>query len=212
VADQLVNAGLKSSTMKTYATAQRSFVTFCETHGLCPVPSSDATLILYVAHLFSCGLKGSSIKVYLAGVRNLHVARGIDFPAYSPKLQLALKGSVNLSDSPNRKMPITFPVLACIVEILIGRHDELMLKSAMSLAFFGCFRAGELCLPDHIAFDPLVHLTCGDIQIFELGKYMTITLKQSKTDVQKVGVTVHVGCSGNSICAFCYMLSYVHIH
>ena len=92
-------------------------------------------------------------------------------------------------------MPITFNVLKEIFVNLEGRHDEIMLKCAMSLAFYGCFRAGELCLADTVKFNPAVHLTCGDVTFHHESKYLTLCLKSSKTDRLNVGVPVHVGCS-----------------
>jgi hypothetical protein len=208
VAGRLVDSGLKPSTLKTYASAQRGYIRFCEDHALVAVPTTNPTLLLYVAHLFARGLKGSSIRVYLAGVRNLHVTRAVPFPDYTPQLQLALRGAVNLSASPIRKLPITYDVLVDILEFLKGRHDAVMLKAVMTLAFFGCFRAGELCLPDRTHFDAKLHLTCGDLSFNEVESYITVTLKRSKTDKSNTGVGVHVGCSGGVVCAFCLLLSY----
>jgi hypothetical protein len=99
-------------------------------------------------------------------------------------------------------------VLSEIVPFLEGRHDELMLKSAMFLAFFGCLHAGEICLSDKVVFDSDVHLTCGDIVFHVLERFLVLTLKRSKTDVKNAGVVIHVGCSGVAVCAFCVLLKY----
>ena len=56
VAGHLMDSGLKASTLKTYASVQRSYVQFCELHSLTPVPTSDETLMLYVAYLYNRGL------------------------------------------------------------------------------------------------------------------------------------------------------------
>ena len=173
-----MEAGLKPSMQKTYLSAQKRYIKFCDSLALTPVPTSNATLLLYVASLHARNLKGSSICVYLAGVRNLNVSRGIDYLVYSPQLQLALKGSVNLSDPPSRKLPITFVVLSEIELFLEGRHDELMLKSAMFLVFFVCMRAGEICLPDKSVFDSKVHLTCDDIAFNIPDKYIVCILSR----------------------------------
>ena len=87
-----------------------------------------------------------------------------------------------------------------------------MLKSVMSLAFFGCFRAGELCQPDTVNFDPKLHLTFGDIT-FDLGNsQISLFLKQSKTDRTNTGVEVRIGCSSHAICAYCLLSQYVQRH
>ena len=49
VAERLVEAGLKPSTQKTYLSAQKSYIKFCDSLALTPVPTSNATLLLYVS-------------------------------------------------------------------------------------------------------------------------------------------------------------------
>jgi hypothetical protein len=166
----------------------------------------------YVAFLFAKGLKGSTIKVYLSALRSLHVFSNLVPPIHSEKLLLALKGATKLSTPPDRKLPITYQLLSEILPNLAGRHDELMLKTAMCVTFFGCFRAGEVCLPDKDTFNAGQHLTYGDITIDTLVTTITIKLKQSKTDTLNQGVTVKIGCSGTEVCAYCLMRRYMVQH
>jgi hypothetical protein len=95
---------------------------------------------------------------------------------------------------------------------LKGRHDALLLKTAMCLAFFGCFWAGELCLPDKESFSARQHLTYGDVTLDTHLSTATIRLKQSKTDTLNQGVMVKVGCSGTSTCAYCLLLRFSGQH
>ena len=87
----LVN-GLAKSTRRTYSAAQRRFLEFCfwsgQVHsGGSPLPASEWTLILFITEL-SRSLKASSIKVYLSGVRSLHVENGFDNPLTNrPRLE-----------------------------------------------------------------------------------------------------------------------------
>jgi integrase len=119
---------------------------------------------------------------------------------------------VKLSQPPVRKWPITFEILLELFDFLKGRHDELMLKCAMSLAFFGCFRAGELCLADNVTFDNSKNLTCGDIEFNRSEKFLTVLLKSSKTDRNNTGVKVHVGCSTHKVCAYCLLVEFSENH
>ena len=151
-----------------------------------------------------------SIRVYLAGIRGLHVMQGFPVPIYSERLQLALKGAQKLSSPPDRKAPITFKILCQIFPLLEGRHNEMLLKSVMALAFFGCFRLGELCLADGKPFIHTKHLCVNDITLDERELCLTVHLKQSKTDVENAGVNVFIGCSKDSLCcAYCSMKSYL---
>jgi hypothetical protein len=169
-------------------------------------------LLKYVAFLYQKGLKGSTIKVYLSAVRSLHVFNDISPPVHSEKLLLALKGAARLSKPPDRKLPITYQVLSEILPNLDGHHDELMLQAAMSLCFFGCFRAGELCLPDKESFSAGQHLTFSDITVNIDLSTITVNLKRSKTDTMNKGVIVKVGCSGTPVCAYCLTRRYLSQH
>ena len=82
----------------------------------------------------------------------------------------------------------------------------------MCLSFFGCFRAGELCLTDNDKFSPKTHLTFKDCVIDTSLRSVAITLKHSKTDSFSEGVIVKIGCSGTPICAFCLTSQYLATH
>ena len=59
------------------------------------MPTSEPTLLLFVSYLASRNLSYPTIKVYLAGIRSLHVATGYDVTFHSqltPRLHQVLKG------------------------------------------------------------------------------------------------------------------------
>ena len=149
----LIKHALKDSTRSTYSSAQRRFISFCEKFSLSPLPASEETLLCFVSLLYREGLKGSSIHVYMSAVKNLHAHCGLCYPEFTPRLSLALKGAKVLSAPPVKKLPITFTLLCKMFTKLADRPDALLLKTAMALAFFGCLRAGEICLADDLKFD-----------------------------------------------------------
>ena len=79
----------------------------------------------------------------------------------------------------------------------------------MSLAFFACLRAGELCVPDNCTFDVAKHLCIRDVTFFDDDKMCSVLLKQSKTDKFSNGVMVYVGCSTQSVCAYCTLKKFL---
>lgn len=192
--------------MRTYSSTQRRFLAFCEDNHFVPLPASNETLSLFVSFLFDEGLKGSSIQVYLSGVRNLHINAEHTPPVLSPKIKLQLKGANRLSGPVNRKFPITFDILCKIIKQLKTFPDELVLKTAMSCAFFGCLRAGEICITGNGSFDQNVHLSQTDVIIDTYNHAISLKLKRSKTDKLDKGVLVNIGCSQVEVCAHCYML------
>ena len=59
------------------------------------MPTSESTLLLFVSYLASRNLSYPTIKVYLAGIRSLHVVSGHDVTFHNqltPRLHQVLKG------------------------------------------------------------------------------------------------------------------------
>ena len=68
-ARDLMKQGIAQSTRRTYETAERLFLEFCNRS---PFPVSASTRILFVAELAQMR-EHSTIRVYLAGVRHCHI-------------------------------------------------------------------------------------------------------------------------------------------
>jgi hypothetical protein len=207
--DMLMSSALKPSTRKTYSCAQQKILEFCNRYTLIPAPVTESTLLLYVAYLFDLGFKGSSIRVYISAIRSMHIYGGFEYPTDMIRLQLSLKGAVTESLPPVRKLPITYSVLSKMVSTLRGRFDAKMLYAVMTLAFFGCFRASELCVTDGKIFDEDSNLSYSDLIMNVKEKNLCVFLKKSKSDVNSQGVSIFIGCSGTKVCAYCRMLDYL---
>jgi hypothetical protein len=133
------------------------------------------------------------------------------FPTDLSRVKLALKGALRETPTPAKKLPITIQILREMLSHVQSRFDKHLIQAVMTLAFFGCFRMGELCIPDNAKFKSDTHLCMGDVTIDSKSKSLSIFLKQSKTDIHNEGVFIHVGCSGDkSCCAYCYMVTYMH--
>lgn len=212
VVDDLIGSALKSSTKRSYNSAQKQFIEFCFNNELRYLPTTEAAVLLFIGHLHIRGLKGHTIRVYLSAVRSMHVLNGFKNPIDTPRIAAAVKGAIVKSSGPERKHPITFDILGEMIDGLAGRDDASMFKAAFALCFFGCFRSGELCVGDHAIFDPKVHLCVEDITFYDEEKYLSVFLKSSKTDTFSQGIKVFVGCSGHRHCAFCYLKKYMAKH
>jgi hypothetical protein len=84
--NSLLFHGLAKSTRKTYSVSdsQRRFLEFCYWSGLIhdngsPLPCKRTNFLIFTAHL-SRTIKASSTKVYLSGVRSLHIEQGFKNP------------------------------------------------------------------------------------------------------------------------------------
>lgn len=84
--------GVAPNTARAYKLAQSRHWAFCAQFSLLPLPTSEQTLILFVAELAQ-DLAHSTIRSYLSGVRNLHITNGLPDPLPgSLRLNLVLNG------------------------------------------------------------------------------------------------------------------------
>ena len=60
--------------------------------------------------------------------------------------------------------------------------------------FFGFLRSGEIVCPSENVFDPLSHLCFGDVKVDNQStpSAIQVTIKASKTDPFRQGVTLHM--------------------
>jgi site-specific recombinase XerD len=205
----LMAAALNPNTQRTYTSAQNRYINFCSAFNLPVMPATEDNLLLYIAHLFDAGLKGSSIRVYLSAVRSLHVFAGYSYPTEMLRVRLALKGAVTKSAPVVRKFPITFDVLSKILKFVQKRFDSKLMSTMMAVAFFGCLRASEICVCDAVSFCSSDHLCVEDVHVDRKKKILTIFLKKSKTDTYNSGTTIRIGFLETNVCAYCYALKYI---
>ena len=161
----LMDAALKQNTKRTYTSAQTRFLNFCELYNLTSMPCTEDTLILYISYLFEEGLTASTIRVYLSAVRSMHVFAGVLYPTEMLRVRLALKCAVRQTPQPVRKLPITIDILRKLINNTKHRFDRLLLTAVMTLAFFGCLRLSEFCIPDRTAFSSKLHVCVSDITL-----------------------------------------------
>ena len=126
--------GLAPCTRRLYASSQAQFLSFCRQLGKLhpfglPCPADEGTLCLFVTFLART-IKHSSIKVYLSGVRALHIDHRFPDPLINClHLQRVVRGIKRCKgSSSSSRLPIT---------------DDLMLVIWQSL---------DLHLPDHCMF------------------------------------------------------------
>ena len=207
----LVSNGLKFNTKKTYTSAQQQYVSFCIRMGVSACPANEQLLLMYVAHMNNKGLKHSTMQVYLAAVRSLHIHEGYSDPLTDClRLRRAMKAVLNDAGAPTQKLPITYDILWRIGNIMAERFNDNMLWAVFTLAYFGLLRAAE-CTVATPSFDPRIHLQLTDISFGnEEGRsHMTVCIKRSKTDFQNRGISLCIGCSHTPVCAVCAMKKYL---
>ena len=112
------------------------------------------------------------------------------------------------------RLPITPRILRQLKAVWkkeTNRRNAKMLWAAACLCFFGFLRSGEAVAPTESNYDPFYHLCFKDISIdnTKLPTSMKVTIKASKTDPFRHGVTLHLGRTGTDLCPVSAVLEYM---
>ena len=198
---------------------------FCSQLGVSrPLPVTEELLCRFVAMLGREGLKHSTIKVYLSGVRFYQIAQGLGDPfrgvgTSHPQLEYVMRGIKRVQAEGGVKTKPRLPVTPLILDKLQdrlcggtrGTQDDWMLWAAACTGFFGFLRAAEFLCPSQQDYDPTVHLSLADIAMDNHvnPSVIRIRIKQSKTDPFRAGVDVFLGRSDSKICPVGAMVSYL---
>ena len=139
---------LSWNTNRTYNSGEKRFIQFCLMNRLLSpsgdiLPASEGTLIYFASYLART-VRHSTIKLYLAAVRNLHIRSGFSDPVVNrPLLKKVVRGILRYQGSPRTlRQPVTPRVLLSIRPVLesqLSPRDFSMVWAAFTLAFF--------CLP-----------------------------------------------------------------
>ena len=177
-------------------------------------------VINLVSYLADAGLKHRTIKVYLSGVRFLHIVEGFHDP-FKPvllRLEYTLRGvkksEAEKSGGSREHLPISPHLLnqiKVVWESSALTQDEVMLWAACCLAFFGFLSTGEMTVPNDHSYDPACHLSFGDVAVDNASdpSLLCVTIKQSKTDPFRKGIDLYIGQTFTEVCPLVAMLRYL---
>ena len=176
-----------------------------------------------MAFLGQEGLKHSTIKAYLSGVRfaQIHLSLGNPFSnGAMTRLEYVLSGIKRVearTKAPQKpRLPITVEIMKILKDAWTGarKHPDLiMLWAAACIGFFGFLRAGEFTTPSRSTYDPDAHLSLGDIAFdsHSAPSVVRLRIKQSKTDPFRQGVDVYVGATSACLCPVKALLAYIAV-
>ena len=88
-----------------------------------------------------------------------------------------------------------------------------MLWAACCLCYFGYLRSGEITVPSENTYDKSVHLNMADVAVVSTisPSLVRVTVKESKTDLFRSGVSIYVGKTSNQICPVGALMAYIVI-
>ena len=175
-------------------------------------PPSENTLVFFVTHCASVlHLRYDTIKTYVCGVRHHYILQGFSKPL-DPKgtglerLKLTLRGIKRSQCNQQRKrLPLTSAIMRELLSATdtfgLDNFDKRLLQAALIISWFGGLRCGELTVSS--SFDTSCNLCYCDAKIVHfnsLGKCLLLTLRASKTDIFREGVTLHLFSTPFDLC------------
>jgi len=168
--------GISRSTWSTYKTAQ-TMIQKCEseTKADLSIPFNQKKTLIFIDWLVRIRkLKASTVNSYLAGVRQLHIVKGLDPPNIRSSLvKLVLRGIENRDGIQKRtgsnkgRLPMTLNMMLVFKNTIansdFGKNDKRLLWAVSTVAFAGGFRIGEILSKLESTFDPDFTLLTKDV-------------------------------------------------
>ena len=188
--------GLSKNTNRAYSSGEKRFLQFCLINCLLGpegdvLPASEGTLIYFASYLTRT-VRHSTIKLYLAAVRNLHITAGYGDPLKGKLLLhkvlcgiLRYQGEQRIS-----RQPVTPQVLSTIRPVLqswLSPRDFSMIWAVFNLAFFAFLRCSEFTYNSVRKFRPLFDLSTDCVSFhptLACPQRMTVQLKSLKRCLQ----------------------------
>ena len=213
----LFTAGLAESTQRAYRSGSNRYQRLCQEANLTPYPASEPVVLLFIAHLHKARLAHGTVKSYLAAIHYEQIRRGLGNPSIHdmPQVEYVLKGVKKATPACTRtRLPITPDILRALKRVWhqeANQRNAKMLWAAACLCFAGFLRSGEATCPSEQSFDPATHLCFTDVAVNSRAAptALRVTIKASKTDPFRQGVTLHIGVAGGALCPVAAILRYM---
>ena len=205
-AQQFISASLANRTKKTYASAWKSYCSFCSSNCLHAIPFLENNIILFFTHLAGRSVSHNSLKVYLSALTFHGSLLGSplivrDMPLLYHTLRGIKRTQGNQLIRPRRN-PINIQHMLRLRQYLfnyIPVEDGVMLSCAASLAFFGLMRSAEYVSPSSTTFNPDT-LLFTDLTISNDHSRLFINLRVSKNDPFRQGTIIRLFKLDSPLC------------
>ena len=120
--ERYFSAGISASTTRVYSAGINKYLLMCRRLAVHPTPTSEQLLCKFVTYLALNKISSNTIRVYLAGVRQLHIREGLPPPPTTAMARLAqvLRGikssqaKTELPSSRRQRLSITPQILRLV--------------------------------------------------------------------------------------------------
>ena len=136
------------------------------------LPLNELKVLTFISWCIKKDNKSSTIKVYLAGLRSLHIEKGFSSINFcTPLVKQVITGRENMpvTSSAKKRLPCTLAILKLLKSKLrsskILVNIQLTIWCICTIAFFGAFRIGELLCKNTTFYDPAYTLLKQDLSL-----------------------------------------------
>lgn len=155
------------NTRAAYRSAVRAWCTWCEQHGVPPLPASASEVAAFLAAGRDRGQAGNTLKLRAAAIRFLHRAAGLPSPTDTAEVSETMAGIRRDAPNPQKKRAATLAVLRELLAPIPDDVRGLRDRALLLVGFAGALRRSELAA-----------ILLGDLERTDQG--YELTLKRSK--------------------------------
>ncbi len=175
-------------------------------------PLTEETILTFIAWCLRKGNTANTIKTYLSGLRQAHIALGLKGQnLHTDLVHQVLTGSTNIAISSKLKqirVPCTLNVLkllkAEIKASSLSNSMQILVWSVCCIAFFGAFRMAELLCKKTSCYNPCFTLLKRDVKLLNITgtnrECLQFRIKNSKTNKSGKPEIVDVYATNSSVC------------
>ena len=191
--NSVMMASRQDQTKRAYDCAFKAFVNWCKVTSQSHMPASTETIALYLVSLVQTGSSKSTLNKAFYAISWFHKLEGVEYnPCDSSAwLKLCLDGCCRLVAKPVRKKePISIETLKTFVYTYAGANcllGDLRITTLVILSFAGFFRINEA-----------LKLRRSDIKFYP--SHCSISIRNSKTDVYRLGNSLAIAWTGTLCC------------
>lgn len=178
-----MKAAFSKGTSKNLKIQWRSYLLFCQFHGLKAIPATVETLCVYAQFLIRSFSSVESVKNYISGIKTMHLMLDVKFPSENlVQLNLLYKGMARKNPHlPHKALPVTPQILQDMFRFLNTRTSvDATFWCLFLFMFFLMSRKSNMVPVSYADFDPQKQLLRQDVKL--CAGAIVVFIKWSKTN------------------------------
>ena len=126
-----------------YRSAVRAWCTWCDQHGVPPLPAASRDVAAFLAAGRDRGQAGNTLKLRAAAIRFLHRAAGLPSPTDTAEVSETMAGIRRDAPNPQKKRAATLTVLRELLAPIPDDFPGLRDRALLLVGFAGALRRSD---------------------------------------------------------------------